>query len=65
MANALPCANRFERANTHGGVHHDERPGTDVPGWLDVRRYLRRDGGVTWTRRTMLPLTTSRGCVTA
>ena len=29
-----------------GGVHHDERSRTDLPGWL----YARRDGGVTWMR---------------
>ena len=27
-------------------MHHDERSGTDFPGWL----YARRDGGVTWMR---------------
>ena len=40
-----------------GGVHHDERSGTDFPGWL----YARRDGGVTWTRHASIRPRKSRG----
>jgi hypothetical protein len=54
MAMRYPVGTRSTGRKPLGGVHHDEKRGTDFTGWLYARRHTRRDGGVTWTRDSNL-----------
>jgi hypothetical protein len=61
MGMRYPVRTRSTWRTRMGGVHHDERSGTDFPGGL----YARRDGGVTWIRHAHIRPRKSRGCMTA
>jgi hypothetical protein len=61
MAMRYPVRTRSTWRTRMGGVNHDDRSGTDSPGWP----YARRRGGVTWTRHGSIRPRQSRGCVTA